>query len=284
MRWAALGVDYEMHGKDLIPSAVLSEKICKILGSPSPITFNYELFLDNEGRKISKSKGNGLTIDEWLRYAPRESLSFFMYQSPKRAKRLYFDVIPKNVDEYLTFLRKYPQQEPKEQIENPVWHIHFANPPAAEDGSISFNLLLNLVSACNPDNEDILWGFIQKHDSRLTPATAPMLAGLIKYAMIYYHDFIKPNKKFKLAADSDILLLTKLRDKLASLPLEIEASEIQNSLYEVARETGYEDTKIFFKDLYGLLLGQEEGPRMGSFISLFGINNTIKLVEEILIK
>lgn len=204
MRWAALGVDYEMAGKDLIDSVNLSSKICARLGGTPPEGFNYELFLDEQGSKISKSKGNGLTIEDWLKYAPTESLALYMYQKPKTAKRLYFDVIPKAVDEYFTFLAAYPSQDAAAKLNNPVWHIHNGKPPQI-NLPVSFALLLNLVSASNAENEAVLWGFIeryaQKAGAAIGAAERAALNGLVACALNYYADFVKPNKKFR-APDS----------------------------------------------------------------------------------
>ena len=196
MRWVALGVDYEMAGKDLIDSVKLSSEICRALGGAPPEGFNYELFLDENGQKISKSKGNGLTIDEWLRYASPESLSLFMYREPKAAKRLYFDVIPRHVDEYQQFLEAYERQAPKERLANPVWHIHGGAPPKA-DNPVTFAMLLSLVTASNAENADTLWGFIGRYRPGVTRQTHPHLAALVEYAIHYFRDFVLPAKKFR---------------------------------------------------------------------------------------
>src|SRR6201994_4222852 len=202
MRWVALGVDYEMAGKDLIDSVKLSSQIARALGGTPPEGFNYELFLDENGQKISKSKGNGLTIDEWLRYASPESLSLFMYREPKSAKRLYFDVIPRHVDEYLQFLDAYPRQQPKEQLGNPVWHIHNGNPPKA-DNPVPFAMLLSLVTASNAENAETLWGFIGRYRPGVTRQTHPKLDALGGYAINYYRDFVAPSKKFREPSDAE---------------------------------------------------------------------------------
>ena len=196
MRWVALGVDYEMAGKDLIDSVKLSGEICRALGGTPPEGFNYELFLDEKGQKISKSKGNGLTIDEWLRYASPESLSLFMYREPKAAKRLYFDVIPRNVDDYQQFLDGFPRQDGRQRLANPVWHIHSGNPPKA-DMPVTFPMLLTLVSSSNAENAETLWGFIGRYRPGVTPQTHPKLDALVGYAIHYYRDFVAPAKKFR---------------------------------------------------------------------------------------
>src|SRR5205807_5932247 len=196
MRWVALGVDYEMAGKDLIDSVKLSGEICRALGAEPPEGFNYELFLDDKGQKISKSRGNGLTIDEWLRYASQESLSLFMYREPRAAKRLYFDVIPRNVDDYQQFLDGYQRQDAKQQLANPVWHIHSGRPPEA-DMPVTFQLLLTLVSSSNAENAETLWGFIGRYRPGVTPKTHPKLDAMVGYAINYYRDFVAPTTKFR---------------------------------------------------------------------------------------
>ena len=217
MRWTALGIDYEMAGKDLIDSVKLSGKICTALGGTPPEGFNYELFLDDKGQKISKSKGNGLTIDEWLRYASPELLSLFMYREPKSAKRLYFDVIPRNVDDYQQFLDGFPRQDARQQLANPVWHIHAGHPPAA-DMPVTFQLLLTLVSSSNAENAETLWGFIGRYRPGVTPQTHPKLDAMVGYAINYYRDFVAPTKKFREPTESERAALQDLRDALSQLP------------------------------------------------------------------
>ena len=224
MRWVALGVDYEMAGKDLIDSVKLSGEICRALGGQPPEGFNYELFLDEKGQKISKSKGNGLTIDEWLRYASPESLSLFMYREPKSAKRLYFDVIPRCVDEYQQFLDAYERQEPKQRLSNPVWHIHSGNPPKA-DMPIGFQMLLTLVSSSNAENAETLWGFIGRYRPGVTAQTHPKLDELVEYAIHYFRDFVLPEKQFREPSDAERAALIDLRDALAQLPADSRGGE-----------------------------------------------------------
>jgi lysyl-tRNA synthetase class 1 len=281
MRWTALGVDYEMSGKDLIDSVKLSTRICKILGGRPPESFTYELFLDENGEKISKSRGNGLTVDEWLRYAPPESLALYMFNSPRKAKRLFFDVIPRHVDDYLTFLGKFRDEDESKQLENPAWHIHGGAPPSAED-SISFALLLNLASACNTDDKDVLWGFISRYAPDVTPESEPILARLVEHAIHYYLDFVKPEKCFRTPDDSEIAALEDLAATLKSLPVDADAVAIQNEIYEVGKRNGYENLREWFKALYEILLGREQGPRMGSFIALYGIEETLSLIGHVL--
>ena len=282
-RWVAIGVDYEMSGKDLIDSVKLSSKICKILGGTPPDGFNYELFLDEEGKKISKSKGNGISVDEWLKYAPQESLANFMFASPKSAKKLYFDVIPRQVDDYTSHIKNYETQESNKQIDNPVWHIHGGNPPASES-DISFSLLLNLVSVCNTDDRNVLWGFIKKYREDATSDSMPFLDRLVDYSINYYQGFIKNNKSYATPTDTEKNALRDLLTELNKLKGTEEISEIQSVVFEVGKRHPFNDLKLWFNTLYRTLFGQEDGPRMGSFIKLYGIDNTKKLIEEALMR
>ncbi|MEM9122564.1 MAG: lysine--tRNA ligase, partial [Pseudomonadota bacterium] len=282
MRWYALSVDYEMAGKDLIESVKISGRICKALGGTPPEGFNYELFLDENGEKISKSKGNGLTIEDWLRYASPESLSLFMFQKPKTAKRLHFDVIPKTVDEYVTFLAKFEGQAVTEQIANPVWHIHAGRPPN-EAMPISFALLLNLVSASNAEDRSILWGFIGQYLPGATPADHPLLDRMVTYAIAYFHDFVKPSKTFRLPTDIERQALLALAERFRAFdPAEVDdvAEGLQTETFAVGKEFGFEPLRAWFKALYEVLLGQSQGPRFGSFAALYGIEETIALLEK----
>src|SRR5579863_1835454 len=290
MRWVALGVDYEMAGKDLIDSVKLSSEICRALGGSPPEGFNYELFLDENGQKISKSKGNGLTIEEWLRYASPESLALFMYREPKAAKRLYFDVIPRHVDDYLQFLDAYPRQATKERLGNPVWHIHGGSPPAP-DNPVPFAMLLSLVTASNAENAETLWGFIGRYRPGVTRQTHPRFAALVDYAIQYFRDFVLPAKKFSEPSAAERAALIDLRDALSQLPAGASAQAIQDVVYEVGRREPFLDEKKKAKDgkpgvaldwfnmLYQVLLGQEKGPRFGSFVAAYGIQNTIDIID-----
>ncbi len=285
MRWYALSVDYEMAGKDLIDSVKLSSRIVTALGGTPPEGFNYELFLDEEGQKISKSKGNGLTIEEWLRYASPESLSLFMFQQPKRAKRLYFDIIPKTVDEYLTHVAKYTDQEPGEQLANPAWHIHGGKPPAMAL-PISFSLLLNLVSASNSEDRDVLWGFIKRYNDDLSPESHPTLGAMVGYAINYYHDFVAPEKTFREPTDQERAALEELNARLKALietrSNSLDGEEIQNMVYEIGKTHGFEPLRDWFKALYEVLLGQSQGPRFGGFVALYGLQETVSLIDRAL--
>ncbi len=281
MRWAALEVDYEMYVKDHMPNAGLYSGICEILGGKPPVQFFYELFLDQNGEKISKSKGNGIAVEDWLKYAPLESMSLYMYQSPSKAKRLYFDVIPKHVDEYLTFNRKYHEEvDEVKKLANPAYHIHKGNVPKVETFGLSFSLLLNLASACNPDNKSVLWGFISKYASMANPDNAPYLDHLADYAVCYYNDFVKAHKIYAKPSDVHKVILNKIIELLNNLPEASTPEEIQNGIYAIGMDAGYENLREYFKDLYQILLGQEEGPRLGSFIALFGKENMKDLILE----
>ncbi len=277
MRWHALGVDYEMAGKDLIDSVKVGERIVRALGGQPPETFIYELFLDEKGQKISKSKGNGLTIEEWLRYGTQESLQLFMFNKPKSARRLYFDVIPQHVDDYYTHLRAYPQQEAAKQLANPVWHIHRGAPPRV-DMPVSYALLLNLVSAAHTESKDILWGFIRRYAPGASPQSHPEVDRLVEYAINYYEDFVKPTRAFRAPDEKERAALEELAEKLGELPPDADAETIQNVVYEVGKAHAFEPLRDWFKALYEVLLGQPRGPRFGSFVALYGIDETRRMI------
>ncbi|MDF3034160.1 MAG: lysK [Alphaproteobacteria bacterium] len=279
MRWRAFDVDYEMSGKDLIDSVKLSSQITHILGGRAPECLTYELFLDELGQKISKSKGNGLTIEEWLKYAPWESLSYYMYQSPRKAKRLYFDVIPRHVDDYLSWVAKYPAQPQDQQLENPAWHVHAGHPPVLES-SLSFGILLNLASVCHAEDASILWGFVSRYQKETTSESAPFLARLIEHAIHYYHDFILPHKTYRPPTATDQAALLDLRDSLKTVTADASAEDLQALVFEVGKRHLYPDLRAWFSALYEVLLGQPDGPRMGSFIALYGVKEMINLIEE----
>jgi lysyl-tRNA synthetase class 1 len=306
MRWFALGVDYEMAGKDLIDSVRLSGEIVSALGGTPPEGFNYELFLDEHGQKISKSKGNGLSIEEWLTYASPESLSFFMYQRPTAAKRLYFDVIPRAVDDYLSALDGYPRQAWKERLGNPVWHIHSGSPPAPEKlvhsgessaeslTTVSFAMLLNLVAVSNSEDTRVVWGFLNRYAPGASPDNHPLLDSLVGYAVRYYRDFVRPAKRYRSADSVEREALKQLADALGRLPADASAEAVQAVLYDIARPIPrYQDFKAknatpdrpgvssaWFNSLYQILLGEERGPRFGSFVVLYGVAETRSLIEK----
>ncbi len=281
MRWHVLGVDYEMSGKDLIPSVQLANKICRELGSPPPDGFNYELFLDDKGQKISKSKGNGLSVEEWLTYAPPESLSLFMYQKPRAAKRLYFDVIPRAVDDYVTFVEKYDGEAEAQRLENPAWHIHNGKPPK-DKAFLSYGILLNLASVCNAEAKETLWGFITRYRPEATPQSAPFLDKLVGYAINYYRDHVKPTKKFRAPDATERAALGDLLAYLDKAPDTASAEELQNEVYEIGKRHAFPELRAWFKALYEILLGQDQGPRFGSFIALYGRKETSDLIRRAL--
>ena len=283
MRWVALDVDYEMAGKDLISSVELSSAIVKTLGEEPPAGFNYELFLDAEAKKISKSKGNGLSVDEWLAYAPPESLSLFMYQQPRRAKRLFFDVIPKAVDEYFAFLSKFPKEAPEARIENPTWHIHNGKPTGVNDLPIvSFALLLNLAATVQGEDESVLWGFLGRYKPGVSAESSPALASLVRYAVAYARDFVKPTKRFRTPSEGERAALLDLKAALQAAAPEADAEALQTIVYEIGKRPEFPELKAWFQTLYEVLLGQSTGPRMGSFIALFGRDETLTLIDKAL--
>ena len=279
MRWTALDVDYEMSGKDLIESVRESGKICRALGGTPPEGFNYELFLDIEGKKISKSKGNGLTMAEWLRYGTPESLSWYMFQSPKSAKSLHFNVIPRATDDYLSFIEQFKTQEPLKQMDNAVWHIHGGNPPQVSS-PVSFALLLNLVGVANASSKAQLWAYFAKYLPDATPESEPMLDRLMGYALNYYEDFVKPSKTYRLPSDKEKAALLDLAERLKALPADTTDGElIQNEVYAVGKAHEFEPLRAWFQALYEILLGASQGPRFGSFAAIYGLEQTIALLE-----
>ncbi|MET0257842.1 MAG: lysine--tRNA ligase [Methylobacterium sp.] len=300
MRWVALGIDYEMAGKDLIDSVKLSGKIAQALGAEPPEGFNYELFLDENGQKISKSKGNGLTIDEWLAYGTPDSLSLFMYTKPREAKRLFFDVIPRHVDEYDNFLGRYPKQDAKLRLGNPVWHLHAGEPPAPEaiDASgttISFAMLLNLVAVANAETPDVLWGFIRRYAPDVGPGTHPRLAALVDRALAYYRDFVRPQKQYRPPTEAEAAALADLSQTLGAYDGPIDPEALQAAVYEVGRRH-FPDlsgkakspdgrpgvSQAWFTTIYNVLFGEPKGPRFGSFVALYGVSETRALIAKAL--
>ncbi len=284
-RWTALEVDFEASGKDLVDSVRVSNKVCQALGGTPPEAFHFELFMDENNQKISKSKGNGLTIEEWLRYGAPESLAYYMFQSPKSAKRLFFDVIPKATDEYLQQLdalnRKRAEGDNAAQLDNPAWHVHRGDPP--EKGSpVSFSLLLNLVSAADASTADILWAFLSRYIPGSTPETEPLLAKLVGYALNYYEDFVKPAKTFRAPTDQERAAIEDLAARLRALPAGADAEAIQNEVFEAGKAGGFEPLRAWFTALYEVLLGQSQGPRFGSFVAIFGVERTLALIDKAL--
>ncbi|MGB0353782.1 MAG: lysine--tRNA ligase [Paracoccaceae bacterium] len=277
-RWAALGVDFEMYGKDHSTNTPIYDAICEILGTPAPHHFTYELFLDETGQKISKSSGNGISIDEWLSYASTESLSYFMFGKPKTAKRLYFDVIPKAVDEYHHQLRAYPDQDWAQKLSNPVHHIHNGIVPAS-DMVVSFAMLLNLASVAGAEDKETLWGFIRRYAPDASPETNPDMDQAAGFAVRYYNDFVKPEKTFRLPNDTERAALEDLVARLKVYDGPIEDEALQTLVFAVGKGHGFEPLRDWFRALYEVLMGASQGPRFGGFIALYGVNETIALIE-----
>ena len=280
MRWYTFDIDYEMYGKDLIESAILSTKICQTLGKKEPNGFAYEMFLDEKGEKISKSKGNGITIEEWLNYASPESLSLYMYQNPKRAKKLYADVVPKAVDEYLTCIDKFNEQDDKQKLLNPVWHVHNGNPPK-EKSIMPFSVLLNLVGTSNATDKEVLWKFIKKNKKDIKVSDHPILDSLVEYAIKYFEDIVKPKKKYRKPNDKEKKALQDLVKRLKNCKEQMDPEAIQTIVYSVGKDNGYkENLREWFKAIYEIIFGDQDGPRMGFFISFFGIKETVELINK----
>jgi len=280
MRWYAFDIDYEMYGKDLIESAILSSKICQILGKKSPNGFAYEMFLDEKGEKISKSKGNGITIEQWLKYASPESLSFYMYQNPKRAKKLYANVVPNAVDEYLTSIDKFTEQDIQHRLLNPIWHVHNGNPPK-EKSIMPFSVLLNLVGTSNATDKNVLWKFIKKYKKDIKVSDHPILDSLVEYALKYFTDIVKPNKKYRKPNEKEKKALQDLVKRLRNCKDQMDPEAIQTIVYSVGKDNGYqENLREWFKAIYEIIFGDQNGPRMGFFISFFGIKESIELINK----
>ena len=278
MRWYALDVDFEMYGKDLIESAILSTKIINLIGKKNPSGFAYELFLDEKGEKISKSKGNGITIDQWLEYASPESLSLYMYQNPKRAKKLYKEIVPKAVDDYLDCIEKSKKQNELQLLMNPAWHVHNGNVPQ-EDMIMTFSMLLNLVETSNADSKELLWKFVKKYKQDISEKNFPIFDGLVSYAIKYFNDVIKAQKKYKTPSESEKLALQALVKTLEKCTDDMSPEDIQTLIYSTGKENGYaENLRDWFKLIYEVIFGDENGPRMGFFISFFGVNETKELL------
>ena len=278
MRWYALDIDFEMYGKDLIESAILSSKIIKLIGKTNPSGFAYELFLDEKGEKISKSKGNGITIDQWLQYASPESLSFYMYQNPKRAKKLYNEIVPKAVDEYLDSIEKAKNQDELQLLMNPAWHVHNSTVPQ-ENIIMSFSMLLNLVETSNADNKELLWKFVKKYKKNISEKDHPIFDNLVGYAIKYFNDIIKAKKKYKTPNLEEKKALESLVKTLETCNDEMSPEDIQTLIYSTGKENGYaENLRDWFKLIYQVVFGDENGPRMGFFISFFGVKETKDLI------
>ncbi|MBB97882.1 MAG: lysine--tRNA ligase [Rhodobacteraceae bacterium] len=280
-RWAALDVDFEMYGKDHSTNTPIYDRICEILGGKKPEHFTYELFLDDKGQKISKSSGNGISIDEWLTYASTESLAYFMFLKPKTAKRLYFDVIPKAMDEYHQQLRAYAEQDAKGRMANPVFHIHGHNVPAS-DMVVTFSMLLNLASVSGAEDKETLWGFIRRYAPDATPETHPQMDQAAGFAVRYYNDFVKPKKVFRAPTDEERVALEELRDALKAYDGPVDDEALQSVVYAVGRDK-FDPLRAWFTALYEVLLGASQGPRFGGFIALYGVSETVELIDKALV-
>ncbi|MBS1304037.1 lysine--tRNA ligase [Loktanella sp. SALINAS62] len=280
-RWAALDVDFEMYGKDHAANTPIYDGICKVLGGRPPEHFTYELFLDDQGHKISKTSGNGLTIDEWLTYAATETLSYFMYLKPKTAKRMHFDVIPKAVDEYHQQLRAYADQDDAAQLNNPVFHIHGHNVPAS-DMVVPFSMLLNLASVSGAEDKDTLWGFIQRYAPEAGPVTHPQLDQAAGFAVQYYNDFVRPKKVYRAPDDRETAALQDLAERLRGWTGGLDAEGLQSEVFAVGKAHDFDPLRDWFTALYEVLLGASQGPRFGGFIALYGVDETIALIETAL--
>tara|TARA_R110002096_G_scaffold14582_5_gene50722 strand:+ start:35230 stop:36879 length:1650 start_codon:yes stop_codon:yes gene_type:complete len=300
-RWAALDVDFEMYGKDHSTNTYIYDKICRILGAPAPSHFFYELFLDELGGKISKSSGNGVSIDEWLTYASADSLSYFMYQKPGTAKRMHFDVIPKAVDEYHQQLRAYHTQDVKAQLNNPVYHIHKGNVPQS-DMVVPFAMLLNLASVSSAETKDAMWGFINKYAPDASPETNPVMDDAAGFAVRYYHDFVKPSKVFRAPTEQERGALMDLRAGLSDIGIAKamidkknadmgkdaadlsafsfdDGDDLQALVFAVGKNHNFENLRDWFQAIYEVLLGASQGPRFGGFMALYGVAETIELID-----
>ena len=280
-RWAALDVDFEMYGKEHATNTPIYDRICEILGGKKPEHFSYELFLDEHGQKISKSSGNGISIDEWLTYASTESLSYFMYQKPKTAKRLFFDVIPKAVDEYHQQLRAYPTQTPEQQAANPVWHIHAGDVPESTL-IVPFAMLLNLASVSGAEDKETLWGFIGRYAEGATAESHPDLDQAAGHAVRYFNDFVKPTRVFRAPDAKERAAMEDLRAKLAAWDGGLDAEELQSMVFAIGKAHEFDPLRDWFKALYEVLLGASQGPRFGGFIALYGVEETIALLDKAL--
>jgi len=284
LRWYVLDVDYEMAGEDLISAADIAGKITEILGGRKPEGFRYKLFLDENNQKISKSKGNGLTMEDWLRYAPHESLSYYVFQRPTSGKKLYFDIIPKAVDEYITFVNKFPSQTGPEKFDNPAWYIHGGTIPNSQFTPVSFALLLNLASAANAKDAATMWGFIRLYKPDATPENAPFLDRLVTYAVRYYEDFVLPAKTYRLPDARERAALENLAGRLDRLSADADSETIQTEIFDAGKDSGYgkDELRQWFQAIYEVLLGQTQGPRFGSFVELYGTKETVSLIHAAL--
>ncbi|MGN3975333.1 lysine--tRNA ligase [Tsuneonella sp. SYSU-LHT278] len=289
MRWVELGVDYEMYGKDLTDSGVQSGRIAQVLGGRRPEGLVYELFLDANGEKISKSKGNGLTIEEWLTYGSEESLGFYIFPNPKSAKSLHAGVIPRAVDDYWQFRAALADQPIEKRLGNPVWHLLGVTDPeragAGDSLPVTYALLLNLVGVLGPHaTREQVWSYLANYVDDADPAAHPALDRLVDNALSYNREFVAPGLVRARPTTNEAAALRELDRQLASMEPDTPAEDLQTMVYEIGKreEFGFASLRDWFQALYRTLLGSEQGPRMGSFIALYGIANTRKLIAEAL--
>lgn len=282
LRWYALDVDYEMAGEDLISAGDIAGKITEVMGGKKPAGFRYKLFLDENGQKISKSKGNGLSMDEWLAYAPHESLAYYMFLRPTSGKKLYFDIIPKAVDDYISLGEKLDQQNPEELAQNPVWHIHNGQVSNLQRSPLSFSLMLNIAAVSNAENKEVLWGFIKQYRKDISPGSHHFVDRLAEYAVKYYKDFVAPAKSYRLPDGREKAALLDLARRLEILPDDAGFEDFQTEVFSAGKENGYQKNELreWFQAIYEVLLGQTQGPRFGSFIEVYGRKKTITLIHE----
>ena len=278
LRWYTYEVDYEMYGKDLIESAKLSGRIVRLMGKHPPVGMNYELFLDEEGKKISKSVGKGLTVDTWVEYAPIESLLYYIFQNPRRARRLYWDVVPKCVDDYLDALRKYPTIEPEKSPEQALWHIYGrGNSVPSYGAQVNFSMVGNLISALGTDAPDLLVEYLNRYDKKSDDYPV-VIKELIRKGMNYYRDFILPKKQYRTPLASEADQLRQLLFALEGADF-LNEEELQAIPFELARKNNI-DPKLFFQMFYEIVLGQQRGPRFGSFAKMLGLEHIQQMLNK----
>ena len=280
MRWAQLEVDYEMYGKDLIPSAELARKLCRVFGKPPPLEMFYELFLDENGRKISKSSGGeGISMENWIDYSSPDSLGLFMFQKPKTAKRLTFDAVPRAVDDLQKFVASYPSQGLIEQLNNPAWHVYAGNPPKV-GSDISYSMIINLVGAAGTVDEEVIWGLIKKHANVANPLDNPELYRNLKGAINYFNERVAPTRSLRTPNEKERIALEELRNKLLDWTGGNSGEEYQSMVYSIGKNHQFDPLRSWFATLYETLFGTSQGPRFGSFIALFGARKTADLISQ----
>ena len=276
MRWAALGIDYEMHGKDLIESQQISSKVCRILGVEPPLTYFYELFLDAEGQKISKSKGNGLSMEDFLSYTIPPALEHFMFGSPRSASRLHHGVIGRSTDDYLKALKAYPALGDRQRLDSPVWHIHRGNPPIHET-DISYGLLINLATVTAAPSGDVLTRHMGGLDD-LSESDSVLVQSMIDGAVAYVGDHVE--RSVRSPTPMEETALSDLATRLEAME-DVSAEDYQTVVYQVGKDHGFDPLRSWFQCLYEVLLGSSDGPRFGNFIAAYGRRETIDLIAAL---